>query len=170
MQTVDWIVLVYKIPSEPTKYRAAVWREIKRLGGVYLQNSVAIFPDIDDVALNVSSLSAQIRNMDGSEYMFFTQSPTRGQADELIALFQSARSEEYQELLAEISELKEILQSIRTKEDTQFLLDRTKRLKKQIGIIKARDYFRASAGKQAGDEIQKLQEAVYAVQEGGSLM
>lgn len=56
-----WVVLIYKVPTEPTKYRASVWREIKRLGGVYLQGGVVVFPDIDDVLLNVTSLGDMIR-------------------------------------------------------------------------------------------------------------
>lgn len=39
-----WLVLVYKIPAEPTRLRAGVWRKIKNLGAVYLQNAVAALP------------------------------------------------------------------------------------------------------------------------------
>ena len=39
-----WLVLIYRIPSEPTRLRATVWRRLKGLGAVYLQNSVATLP------------------------------------------------------------------------------------------------------------------------------
>jgi len=32
-----WLLLVYRVPSEPTRLRAAVWRRLKSLGAVYLQ-------------------------------------------------------------------------------------------------------------------------------------
>ncbi len=38
-----WLVLVYRVPSEPTRLRATVWRRLKGLGAVYLQNSIAAF-------------------------------------------------------------------------------------------------------------------------------
>jgi hypothetical protein len=33
-----WFVLVYKLPPEPTRLRASVWRKLKAAGAVYLQN------------------------------------------------------------------------------------------------------------------------------------
>ena len=40
-----WFVLVYKLPSEPSRYRASVWRKLKAAGAVYLQNGVAALPE-----------------------------------------------------------------------------------------------------------------------------
>ncbi|MDT5002323.1 MAG: hypothetical protein QOK12_4428, partial [Mycobacterium sp.] len=42
-----WLLLVYRIPSDPTRLRAAVWRRLKSLGAVYLQNSAAALPASD---------------------------------------------------------------------------------------------------------------------------
>src|SRR5579875_3207551 len=39
-----WLVLVYRVPSDPTRLRATVWRRLRSLGAVYLQNSVATLP------------------------------------------------------------------------------------------------------------------------------
>ncbi|MFC0860883.1 Chromate resistance protein ChrB [Sphaerimonospora cavernae] len=44
MSDVMWMVLIYRVPSEPTRLRATVWRRLKRLGAVYLQNSAAALP------------------------------------------------------------------------------------------------------------------------------
>jgi hypothetical protein len=33
-----WLVLIYRVPSEPTRLRSTVWRRIKSLGAIYLQN------------------------------------------------------------------------------------------------------------------------------------
>ena len=40
----EWFVLVYKLPSEPTRYRASVWRKLRAAGAVYLQKGVAALP------------------------------------------------------------------------------------------------------------------------------
>ena len=40
-----WFVLVYKLPAEPTRLRASVWRKLKAAGAVYLQNGVATLPE-----------------------------------------------------------------------------------------------------------------------------
>src|SRR5262249_30714465 len=43
-QGAGWLLLIYRVPPEPTRLRAAVWRRIKSLGAIYLQNSVAALP------------------------------------------------------------------------------------------------------------------------------
>jgi len=156
MTSINWIVLVYKIPSEPTKYRATVWREIKRLGGVYLQNGVCIFPDIDDVPLNVSSLASQIKNMGGMEYLFFTTSPTQAQATELVSQFQSSRTEEYQALLIDIDDLEKQCEEGTQLANVSGLHDEFRRLKKQVALVKARDYFCAPLGTAIATKLQKI--------------
>ncbi len=40
----EWIILIYKAPFEPTRYRASIWREIKHVGRVYLHNGACTFP------------------------------------------------------------------------------------------------------------------------------
>lgn len=164
MSDYHWVVLVYKVPSEPTKYRATIWREIKRLGGVYLQNGVCIFPDIDDVPLNVSALASQIRTMGGSEYMFFTESPTQNQALELVELFQAARREEYAELMPEIERLRGQAEAAASREILQALYEELKKLRKQIGVIKGRDYFSAPEGRVISAEFQQVQRTLQALQ------
>jgi len=37
-----WLLLIYRVPSEPSRLRAAVWRRIKSLGAIYLQNSAQV--------------------------------------------------------------------------------------------------------------------------------
>lgn len=41
-EPVTWLMLVYRVPSEPTRLRAAVWRRLRSLGAIYLQNSAAV--------------------------------------------------------------------------------------------------------------------------------
>ena len=43
-QGARWLLLIYRVPSEPTRLRATVWRRLKGLGAVYLQNSAAALP------------------------------------------------------------------------------------------------------------------------------
>ena len=42
MQT--WVLLHYKIPREPTAPRVYVWRKLKRLGAILLQDAVWVLP------------------------------------------------------------------------------------------------------------------------------
>ena len=41
----DWIVLIYRLPTNDSRARVAVWRELRRSGAHHLQQSVVAVPD-----------------------------------------------------------------------------------------------------------------------------
>jgi hypothetical protein len=38
-------LLIYSVPAEPSRKRAYVWREVKKLGAIYLRDGVCIQPE-----------------------------------------------------------------------------------------------------------------------------
>ena len=40
----DWLLLVYRIPREPTSGRVYVWRKLKQLGAIAVQDAVWMLP------------------------------------------------------------------------------------------------------------------------------
>ena len=92
-----WLLLVYRIPSEPTRLRATVWRRLKSLGAVYLQNSAAALPATDGAERALRKLRREILEMNGSAVLL-TCSALAGEQD-MVALFQAARDDEYDEIL-----------------------------------------------------------------------
>src|ERR1035438_9174424 len=66
-----WLLLVYRVPSEPSRLRAAVWRRLKSLGAIYLPNSAAAL-------LSCSVLASE---------------------PDVRAAFQAARDDEYEEIV-----------------------------------------------------------------------
>ena len=40
----QWLLLLYKVPPEPTAHRVSVWRKLKRLGAILLHDSVWVLP------------------------------------------------------------------------------------------------------------------------------
>jgi DNA-binding transcriptional regulator PaaX len=94
---VEWLVLIYRIPSEPTRLRAGVWRRIKGLGAVYLQNSVAALPAGTSAERALRKLRRDILDMGGTA-MLLNSTALAGQAD-IFAVFQAARDDEYEEIL-----------------------------------------------------------------------
>ena len=41
----SWLLLIYRVPAEPSRKRAFVWRELKKVGAVYLRDGVCVLPD-----------------------------------------------------------------------------------------------------------------------------
>ena len=92
-----WLLLVYRIPAEPTRLRAMVWRRLKSLGAVYLQNSAAALPARDGAERALRKLRREILEMDGSAVLLTCSAVAGGQ--DVVALFEAARDSEYEEIL-----------------------------------------------------------------------
>jgi hypothetical protein len=92
-----WLVLIYKVPSEPTRLRATVWRRLKSLGAVYLQSSVASLPHSSDAERALRSLRNEIVEMGGTGQLL--QSTTLVGETDIVDMFNAARDEEYTEIV-----------------------------------------------------------------------
>ena len=92
-----WLVLIYRVPSEPSRLRSAVWRRLKSLGAIYLQNSAAALPASPSAERALRKLRNQILDMEGTAALLSCQ-VLAGEA-EVRATFQSARDDEYEEIV-----------------------------------------------------------------------
>ena len=97
-QPMAWLVLVYRVPSEPTRLRAAVWRRLKNLGAIYLQNSVAALPASSKAERALRTLRSEINENMGGRAVLLTSTALAGGAD-LITDFNAARDDEYEEIV-----------------------------------------------------------------------
>lgn len=95
--TPRWLVLIYRVPSEPTRLRATVWRRLKGIGAIYLQNSVVALPARPAAERALRKLRHEIVEMSGTAILFSCHT-LDGEAD-VLAAFQAARDDEYEEIL-----------------------------------------------------------------------
>lgn len=92
-----WLVLVYKVPAEPTRYRASVWRKLKAVGAIYLQNGVAALPASTGTERVLRGLVHEIAAIQGTAYLL--HGTVLSDEGELRAVFTAARHQEYREVL-----------------------------------------------------------------------
>jgi hypothetical protein len=93
----QWLLLVYRIPSEPTRLRAGVWRKIKGLGAIYVQNSVAALPASPGAERALRALRAEIGELGGTAYLF--DSAVLSGHNQLTGVFNQSRDDEYEEIV-----------------------------------------------------------------------
>jgi DNA-binding transcriptional regulator PaaX len=91
-----WLLLVYRVPSEPSRLRAAVWRRLKSLGAIYLQNSAAALPSSIGAERALRKLRSQILEMGGTAALL--SCAVLAGEPEVRAAFQAARDDEYEEI------------------------------------------------------------------------
>jgi hypothetical protein len=92
-----WLLLIYRVPPEPSRLRAAVWRRLKSLGAIYLQNSAAALPVSVSAERAMRKLRSEILGMNGSAVLLSCAVLAGGA--EVHAAFQAARDDEYEEIV-----------------------------------------------------------------------
>jgi hypothetical protein len=92
-----WLLLIYRVPPDPSRLRAAVWRRLKSLGAIYLQNSAAALPTGLGAERALRKLRSEILDMGGTAVLL-SCSVLAG-AHDVQAAFQAARDDEYEEIV-----------------------------------------------------------------------
>ncbi|MFC6227852.1 Chromate resistance protein ChrB [Paenibacillus allorhizosphaerae] len=96
---VKWIILSYKVPAEPSTLRVRVWRTLKALGVVYIQQSVCVAPKTPEVAKKIEALKRMIETNSGEALLLEVERFANGTEQELRDLFNKQRTLELEEFL-----------------------------------------------------------------------
>ena len=99
MDRLSWFLLTYKVPAEPATKRVALWRRLKGMGVVYLQNGVCLLPKTDDHARRLKILENDIAGMGGESVILETVGLDRLQQDKVVARFKADRDDAYREFI-----------------------------------------------------------------------
>ncbi len=145
-----WLLLIYTVPTTPSRTRAYVWREIRREGALLLRDGVATLPDRSAARSWAAEVAKRITAGGGTAT---TASATFGAAAErrLVAAFQKERGREYAEIASACAGLLEHI--AREREHAQFTFEELEELEADLGKIRRwfadvrkRDRFKAPAG------------------------
>jgi hypothetical protein len=149
MQPMEWLLIIYKVPSEPASKRVTIWRDLKRTGAVYLQQCVCILPRITMVAEEVERIRSKIEDS-GGEYMCLDIPKLRPEDEQrIINAFLDARNKEYQEIIEECETkfVKEIeferFRQNYTFEETEEISQDLEKIRRWFARIVERDWFGA---------------------------
>jgi len=61
----SWRVITYRLPAEPSRHRVAVWRELRRLGAVALQQGTWAVPDGEPFVTGFAQVVEAIKTAGG---------------------------------------------------------------------------------------------------------
>ncbi|MDI6824792.1 MAG: chromate resistance protein ChrB [Bacillota bacterium] len=164
MEPRGWLLMVYKIPPEPSRYRVAVWRRLKGAGAVYLQNSVAVLPDSPAHRELLAGVAREIDEAGGENVILLARAPGTEEEQKVITRFNAERDVEYAELLEQCAAfLEEIRYETERSNFTFAELEENeeglKRLESWLARISQRDMFGAARAEQAQARVQECREA-----------
>lgn len=126
-----WVLLVYKIPREPTSSRATIWRKLKRLGALLLHDAVWVLPATPWTREQFQWLAVEIGELEGEAYLWESHLLLSGQADALVQQFQARVDAVYQQILEELS-----------REEADLVA-----LSRRYQQVRAQDYFHSPLGR-----------------------
>jgi hypothetical protein len=101
-----WLLLVYRIPREPTAGRVFVWRKLKQLGAVAVQDAAWALPASDRHREQLQWLAAEIVELGGEATLFDAALPSESAAAELRERFEAPVRASYERILAALQRRK----------------------------------------------------------------
>jgi hypothetical protein len=170
-EATGWLLLVYKVPSEPSRVRVSVWRELKRLGGVYLQQAACIFPALPDNARALQAVRQRITALGGTSWYFEVPPLPDDEHQQLIASFQQAAAKEYAEIVEECETkfVKEIeferFRSNYTFEEAEEIRQDLEKIRRWFDKVIARDWFGAAGRDEVDVWLEKCESLLEAFEE-----
>jgi hypothetical protein len=96
---VEWILLLPNVPSEPSRHRVAVWRELRRLGAAPLGSGTWLLPASESFAPGLEKVRA-IAVREGGGIAVLDATPRDAAAEEVLrAAFARVRLDEWAEFV-----------------------------------------------------------------------
>jgi hypothetical protein len=145
----SWRVLIYRVPTEPASKRVAVWRDLKRLGALYLQQCACIFPDIPGVTEEVNLVAAKIPALGGETFLLDVPKLQPEDEARIIEAFRAQRTSEYAEIIEECETkfVKEIefehFRQNYTFEEAEEIEQDLEKIRRWFERVRERDWFKA---------------------------
>ncbi len=128
----DWLLLHYKLSARRSAGRVYVWRKLKRLGAVLLQDAIWVLPDTPRAAEHFRWLVAEIQEMNGEAQLWKSSLMLGLQEYRLVEKFAAQVDEEYGELMKLLRRKRPALAEV----------------SRQYQQVQAKDYFGSELGKQ----------------------
>jgi hypothetical protein len=91
-----WHLFVYRLPSKPSSARVAVWRDLRRLGALPLQQAVVALPEGRGFEQRLDAIEARVASEGGSSHRFVVTDDDRLQGE-----WNALRRQEYEEIVEE---------------------------------------------------------------------
>ncbi|WP_228032399.1 Chromate resistance protein ChrB [Mycolicibacterium sp. P9-22] len=131
--SLEWVLLNYRLPREPSTPRITVWRKLKKLGAAQVVDGVVALPADARTREQFDWLAEEIVEYQGQAGVWLARCTSADQEALLRTQMTSARAAEYTELLAAISAAETL--------DVRARRAALPRLRSQLRLISRRDYF-----------------------------
>ncbi|WP_125098822.1 Chromate resistance protein ChrB [Leucobacter chromiireducens] len=99
--TFAWLLVIPRVPSEPSRHRVAVWRELRRMGAVPIASGAWVIPEVPAFTEALAAVRALAEKGGGSVVVLTAGSYEDGGVSSLRDAFVAARTDEWDEFIAD---------------------------------------------------------------------
>ncbi len=158
-----WLLLLVRLPAEPSRHRVAVWRELRRVGALSVGQGVWAVPDVELFTQALDRAVGLVDRGDGGAIVLQAAGRTEADAARLEALFTAAREAEWAEFLADCAKYEaELDKETRIQKFTLAELEEEEhsleRLRRWHRDLRARDLFGAPSAPAAEQRLKHCAE------------
>ena len=162
--SVDWLLLIYTLPSQPSRKRAYVWRELKRVGALYLRDGVALLPRRPELEDHLRDIVARVEEFEGESDLILSPTFSEERTTVLVGRFREEREAEYREVYHACARfLRDVLHEVDTDDfgfpDVDNLESELGRLRRWYLQVSSRDYFITPGSKKVEEILEKCARA-----------
>ncbi|MDP9373175.1 MAG: hypothetical protein M3Q65_12130 [Chloroflexota bacterium] len=160
-----WTILIYTVPAAPSRKRAAIWRELKKVGVVYLRDGVCVLPARGETTAGLRAIAARVEGFDGEATLVEAARLDPRRAAAIVDQSRRDRAAEYAEIAREAEGfLEHIRREMAHREFTlaeveELEVDREK-LRRWAGQVRARDYFGGAGAARLEELLGRCDEAL----------
>src|SRR5215203_2323281 len=165
MERPRWVLLVYRMPREPSRHRVAVWRKLRDLGALYLKDGVAALPEDAVTREQLEWLQLRVREAGGEATLWEGRPGTLAEEAELVEAFRSSREEAYRSIIAGAERLRRKAQM-----GSGALSERLGKLEREFRAERRRDYFRSPLRLEAAEALKAARKAVREREESSGVL
>lgn len=159
MENISWLLLTYKVPPEPAAKRVSLWRKLKGMGAIYLQNGVCLLPKTDDHVRRLKMLENDIGEAKGESVILETIALDPGQEAKVLARFKAERDDAYEEFIDKCDDFEaEVAKEVAANHYTYAELEENdvdlKKLQGWLAKIQKLDFYGADRASEAQERLK----------------
>ena len=154
-----WHLFVYRLPSKPSSARVAVWRDLRRLGALPLQQAAVALPGGHGLEEQLDAVEARVAAEGGISYRFEVAADARLERE-----WNALRTQEYEEIVEECEtkferEIEfEIFRENLTASEAEEIEADLEKIRSWFARVSARDVFGAPSRERAEAAIARCGE------------
>lgn len=155
---VAWRIVTYRLPQEPSRHRVAIWRELRKVGALSLQQATWALPGGDRFDAALVRARRLVARAEGT-MLVANVAPDDQSTAELEVLFTADREAEWTEFLSECDKYEAELDheieiqkfTLAELDEEEQALDRLRRWQREL---RARDLFGAPSAHDADQRLK----------------